>query len=180
MRLDGRDPPLIVHHEVAHLPAVSVLLTPPPPPADAAPTIAVLADPVFGPTDPRVALERSTVEEVAADTATTEAVSTKTAAVREAEALPRLPHTRREAEAIAALAPGRVDLHLGFDAQRERSSMAPSTATGSCTSPPMAGSTPRIPSSRPWCSHASTEPAPGSRACSGLYDVYDSISTLSW
>ncbi len=115
-----KHPPLLVHHEVAHLPAASLLRAHPAPDASGperalttsnAPAIAVLADPVFARSDPRVAAAMSTTEESTAEAADL---------LPGIEALPRLAHSRREAEAIAALAPGRVDLHLGFDARRDR------------------------------------------------------------
>lgn len=115
--------PLIVHHEVTHLPAAGMVLAPPLP-TQAAPEqvaarqsglrVAVLADPVFERSDPRLptAAEPGTDLEGDADDAGI--------ASRTHEELTRLVHTRHEAEAIAALAPGQVDLYLGFDAQRSR------------------------------------------------------------
>jgi CHAT domain-containing protein/Tfp pilus assembly protein PilF len=92
--------PLLVHHEVVHLPSASVLaaqrreFVPRP---GTTKTVAILADPLFDRRDPRIA--------------PTSAGS---------EALDRLPHTRREAEAIAALVPAERRL-LALDGAARRS-----------------------------------------------------------
>lgn len=108
----GAGEPLLVRHEIVHLPSASVLavqrrdLAARP----AAPgVVAVLADPVFQARDPRF---------TAAPAATVIA-----SAGRGAPAVPltfdRLPATRREAEAIAALAPaGGAFTALDFRASR--------------------------------------------------------------
>ncbi|HEX9731254.1 MAG TPA: CHAT domain-containing tetratricopeptide repeat protein [Thermoanaerobaculia bacterium] len=103
--LPGTGPVLVLErHEVVQLPSASVLTAlrrtlagrPPAPEA-----IAVLADPVFGPHDPRVLGAAS---------------GTAPAPVFE-----RLPATRQEAELIAALAPPDGSFTaLGFAADRER------------------------------------------------------------
>jgi CHAT domain-containing protein/tetratricopeptide (TPR) repeat protein len=95
--------PLIERHEIVDLPSASALAVqrrvqarrPP-----AAKRLAVLADPVFDPRDPRVA-SREPGRPAAADP----------------PAFERLPASRREAEAIAALAPaGQALVALDFDA----------------------------------------------------------------
>ncbi|HXU30014.1 MAG TPA: CHAT domain-containing tetratricopeptide repeat protein [Thermoanaerobaculia bacterium] len=115
----GRPIPLLARHEVADaLSASSVVLARrlgrrvPAPGA-----VAVLADPVFGPDDPRV--RRSPEGAAAAGS------NLRAPAPREADAFARLPWTRREAEAIAAIAAtpaipprGRSLLALDFEANR--------------------------------------------------------------
>lgn len=103
--------PLLVGHEVVHLPSAQVLAElrrnagrRRAPELD----VALLADPVFGAGDPRRSTPPESME-----------------AEREArqpglEGLPRLAGSLREAEAIAAeAAPGRTLLASGFDANRE-------------------------------------------------------------
>ena len=100
-------------HEVVQLPSASVLAAlrrsaaaRPPAPG----VVAVLADPVFDPADPRVAAGEAGTGPAAA-----------AAEPAAAPAFERLPTTRREAEAIAALAPpGRTLVALDFAAGRER------------------------------------------------------------
>ncbi len=95
--------PLLAAHEIVHLPSASVLawarrsrVGRPRVPG----VLAVLADPVFGGDDARLPRPASVPAAV--------------------PALPRLPATSREAEAILALAPERASLRaLGFDASRE-------------------------------------------------------------
>ena len=99
---------LLEHHEVTHLPSISVLaaLTDTQPIRSSESLVAVVADPVFDVCDPRT---RSA------------AGSCRDAPVRDAtEGFARLPGSRREAEAIAAVAGGReMLLALDFDADRE-------------------------------------------------------------
>ncbi len=102
----GRPEPLLARHEVVDLPSASALavqrrlLAGRPP---AAKRLAVLADPVFDPRDPRVTARQPAP------------------ASAEPAAFARLPATRREAEAIAALAPpGQTMLALDFDASLPR------------------------------------------------------------
>ncbi|HVR96375.1 MAG TPA: CHAT domain-containing tetratricopeptide repeat protein [Thermoanaerobaculia bacterium] len=105
--------PLLVRHEIVHLPSASVLavqrreLAARP---AAAGVVAVLADPVFQARDPRLGTAQATPAAVIA------------AAERggaPALAFDRLPATRREAEAIAALAPaGQALTALDFRASR--------------------------------------------------------------
>jgi CHAT domain-containing protein/Tfp pilus assembly protein PilF len=99
--------PLVERHEIADLPSASALavqrrlLARRPP---AAKRLAVIADPVFDPRDPRVAA-RATVRSGDGGPPTFE----------------RLPASRQEAEAIAALVPtGESTLALGFDASLSR------------------------------------------------------------
>ncbi|HSN87854.1 MAG TPA: CHAT domain-containing protein, partial [Thermoanaerobaculia bacterium] len=102
----GGGDPLLVRHEVVHLPSAGVLreLRRKPVPAERPlGLIALLADPVFAADDPRVS--------------TTEATA---GSPTEETPFERLVWTRREAEAITALAdPSQVFLALDFDASRE-------------------------------------------------------------
>jgi len=131
--------PLVVKHEVLNLPSASVLAVlrrqagnrPRPPKS-----VAILADPVFTQQDPRVKTQA-----VKTQIAKTEAVKTGNPSLAEAKnvsadlltrsaadlglsragtpALPRLPYTRQEAEAIRATVPGKATLSaLDFDASR--------------------------------------------------------------
>jgi CHAT domain-containing protein/tetratricopeptide (TPR) repeat protein len=96
----GGSAPLLAEHEIVNVPSASTLALQrrlarrkPAPGA-----VAVLADPVFGPEDPRVTTHTGT---------------------RSGSGFARLPWTRREAEAIAAVVPpGRSLLALGFRASR--------------------------------------------------------------
>ena len=104
--------PLMVHHEVTSIPSASTLAVLRQELYGRAPAkkvVAVFADPVFDKADERVtgASSRNTGEHHVAP------------AEDEAQALPRLPYTRQEAEAILALAPstGRKAA-LGFEANR--------------------------------------------------------------
>ncbi|MCP4653889.1 MAG: CHAT domain-containing protein, partial [bacterium] len=104
-RLDEDEPPpLLERHEVVSLPSASVLEAlrrPRPSPPVATRTLAVLADPVFGPDDPRL---RSITDSAAPQS---DAL----------EPLERLPFTADEAAAIVALMPEDEGLAaLGFDA----------------------------------------------------------------
>lgn len=120
--------PTIGDREVVILPSASVLgtLRGLPRRAAAAGRIVVLADPVFGPDDPRLNRPGRAAAAPAAPPA-------GSIALRSAEAvglagLPRLWFSRAEGEAIAALAPGQVDLRLDFDASRD--AFAASEVTG--------------------------------------------------
>ena len=100
----GAEEPVLARHEVVALPSASALavqrrlLAGRPP---AAKRLAVLADPVFDPRDPRVTARQPPPVAVPAVP----------------PAFARLPASRREAEAIAALAPaGQTMLALDFDA----------------------------------------------------------------
>lgn len=115
----GSREPLLVRHEMIQLPSASTLRelrrrADRRRPAEG-PEIAIFADPVFHTGDSRLAAERRTA---GASEATAEAVGDPD--------LPRLPRTRSEAEAIAALYPPQaaqpaegVFLALDFDAGRE-------------------------------------------------------------
>jgi CHAT domain-containing protein/predicted negative regulator of RcsB-dependent stress response len=104
---DATSAPLIEGHEIADLPSASALAVqrrllerrqP------AAKRLAVIADPVFDLRDPRLAV-RGVTRSVNGDP----------------PAFERLPATRQEAEAIAALVPaGEATLDLGFDASLSR------------------------------------------------------------
>jgi CHAT domain-containing protein len=115
--------PLIADHEIVSLPSASVLAVMRHETAGRAPaakSIAVLADPVFDKDDDRVQ-KKSTPSVAAAQSDSTTTISKR--ALRDAGllgdgiAVPRLPLTRQEAEAIAALAPADATLKaLGFKA----------------------------------------------------------------
>jgi CHAT domain-containing protein/tetratricopeptide (TPR) repeat protein len=110
----GAPEPVLVHHEVVDLPSASALavqrrlLAGRPP---AAKRLAVLADPVFDPRDPRVAGRQP-------------ANAAGRTLRDDPPAFARLPASRREAEAIAALAPAgeprQTMLALDFDAALPR------------------------------------------------------------
>jgi CHAT domain-containing protein len=119
--------PLIARHEVVFLPSAKVLEVLR---ANAAPrkasrlAVAVLADPVFEADDPRVRPTAAT--RTAATAAKTERPAShdllraaQDVGLGSAGSLPRLPFSRQEAEAIAAVAaPGSVLRALDFDASR--------------------------------------------------------------
>ncbi|MET0648270.1 MAG: CHAT domain-containing tetratricopeptide repeat protein [Pyrinomonadaceae bacterium] len=128
--------PLIIEHEVVNIPSASTLAVLRRELRGRAPArkvVAVFADPVFDKADERVAdrTVRQSPEEGAGAAAVQRALdagSGTTAGVQTAEqmdedetaALPRLPFTRREAEAILALAPpAERKAALDFDASRE-------------------------------------------------------------
>lgn len=127
--------PLIAEHEVVSIPSAStlaVLRRELRGRAEARKAVAVFADPVFDRADERVAGKRAVQSPDAAgaaivqrslDTNTPEGAQTAGPLDEEADetaALPRLPFTRREAEAILALAtPGERKAALDFDASRE-------------------------------------------------------------
>jgi CHAT domain-containing protein/tetratricopeptide (TPR) repeat protein len=107
----GPPPPLVAEHEIVTLPSVSVLaalrrrLARRRPPAG---LLAMVADPVFGPDDERLAGRHPDPAEPAA------------AGSPPAPRLERLKQARQEAESILALARGRpVYTAFGFDARRE-------------------------------------------------------------
>jgi CHAT domain-containing protein/Tfp pilus assembly protein PilF len=113
--------PLIVSHEVVHLPSASSLSVLRRDLAGRAPArklVAVLSDPVFRPDDPRV--RRPAVEASGnAATETSDADVTRAASETGLAALERLTFSRREADAIAALAPPGGSLKaLDFAASR--------------------------------------------------------------
>ena len=100
---------LLAFHEVTHLPSISVLATLGEPPVRRSPeqrSVAVVADPVFDRCDPRVVPE-------------TDGCRNTPETAYGAPRYVRLPGSRREAEAIAALAGADVLLALDFEASRE-------------------------------------------------------------
>jgi CHAT domain-containing protein len=101
--------PLIIDHEIVYLPSASILATIRQSPRVDYPKdklIAILADPVFSPTDPRV-------------TGSGSASLQQGTLVRAKSTLPRLPATKQEAEAIMAIIPaGTGKVATGFDADR--------------------------------------------------------------
>ncbi len=113
--------PLVLDHEVVSLPSASVLELLRRERSARAPApglLAILADPVYQSRDPRLDAPAAGAGHEAG------AASGAAAVEREPRAagltgFERLPHSRREAEAIAALvAPGASRLALGFDANR--------------------------------------------------------------
>jgi CHAT domain-containing protein/tetratricopeptide (TPR) repeat protein len=108
--------PLVASHELVNVPSLSVLAVQRalsasrPPPAR---TVAVFADPVFQPDDPRFGLTAVAAGPDIGDEGRPRADALS------AEGLPRLPGTALEAQAIAALVPeGERLVVTGFDASR--------------------------------------------------------------
>jgi CHAT domain-containing protein/tetratricopeptide (TPR) repeat protein len=100
--------PLIVDHEVVSLPSASVLATMRREMSErsrAARTVAVFSDPVFNPDDPRVKQARTGKEKANGDESKTESDLVRSAKETGLTSFERLIHTRKEAEAIVALAP---------------------------------------------------------------------------
>ena len=118
----GSDRPLIARHELVSLPSASSLTFLRQAPADRpAPRqlMALFADPVFSGTDTRVGRSAATAPAIPArETALTRAVEgSRIAGNSGISGIPRLPGTRREAAAIAALlAPADRQQALDFDA----------------------------------------------------------------
>jgi len=120
--------PLLAQHEIVTLPSASVLavqraaLATRGEPVD---QIAVLADPVFSLSDPRVKNQDGVAPVVKADTAPAERLLVHTAADANVKTstiafIPRLPFTRQEAERILAVAPATANLEaLDFNASRQ-------------------------------------------------------------
>lgn len=117
----GRQP-VLERHEVVYLPSASVLAAqrrePAMPGAAANKTVAIFADPIFDRRDPRLAGDWT---EAGKGKPAGQLEATRQAALLELEELDRLPHTRREAAAIAALVPSdRRLVATGGDARRSR------------------------------------------------------------
>lgn len=117
--------PLLVNHEIVNLPSASVLAVIRGEAAGRQPatqTLAVLADPVFEASDPRVALarKRQPEREPAAFTSDlSRALRSFSTSTTGRAGLSRLPFSREEAAAIAALAPASQVLQAtGFQASR--------------------------------------------------------------
>ena len=99
--------PLIVNLEVVNLPSASVLATMRREMSErrrAARTVAVFSDPVFHPEDPRVKQARPGAEKANGDESKTESDLVRSAKETGLMSFERLIHTRKEAEAIIALA----------------------------------------------------------------------------
>lgn len=114
--------PLIVDHEVVHLPSVSSLLvmrgTPPRRRAEA--TVGIIADPVFAADDVRVTGRAAALNAAARNDVTATRALDRAAADSRLARFPRLRFTRQEAEGIAALLPpGRRFAAFDFAATRE-------------------------------------------------------------
>ena len=122
--------PLIVDHEVVYVPSASVLdILRREAPADTHSTrmVAVLADPVFTPLDPRVRGKRFLHQQVVGMQTRLLPGGRLARSTRDIgwHDLPRLPFSREEANAISAVtSPQQRFIALGFDASR-------ATATGS-------------------------------------------------
>jgi CHAT domain-containing protein len=119
LSLPGSDHPLIVDHEIVNLPSASVLATLRRDTAQRAPadnSVAVLADPVFDASDPRVkAMHRDHSQR---NGERSKGIDLQRA-LRGSD-LGRLPFSRREADAIvAAASAGSVTQLVDFDANRE-------------------------------------------------------------
>jgi CHAT domain-containing protein/tetratricopeptide (TPR) repeat protein len=118
--LPGGTEPLVARHEIVAVPSASVLHTLRQEAASRAPAtaqIAVLADPVFEPTDPRVRGGRVSRGGRLQPAQVSSAGRLEPARTRAGVA--RLPFSREEAEAIRGLAgPDRVFEAIGFDASR--------------------------------------------------------------
>ena len=115
-RAEPAGTPLILDHEVVHLPSASVVeFSRRERQTQKEPTklLAIFADPVFGPGDPRLA---DSPQESTSQTATGRFWQELT--LRGAPA--RLPHSAREAQRIVeGLPPEQVHLAMGFEASRE-------------------------------------------------------------
>ncbi|HJQ23960.1 MAG TPA: CHAT domain-containing protein [Blastocatellia bacterium] len=111
--------PLVVRHEILQLPSASVVAVLRRELAGRQPAtgaVAVLADPVFQEQDPRVKRAQAHTDQVAAQRPDVK----RSAWESGLEDLERLPYSRREAEAIVALAPKEQSLKaLDFAASRE-------------------------------------------------------------
>ena len=109
--------PLIVNHEFVKLPSASILATirqSRRAESDPNRLIAILADPVFSASDPRLTNVRS------AQPSMLSAEEDKIADLRNKETLARLSGTRNEAETIMSLVPaGTGMMAMGFDANRD-------------------------------------------------------------
>ena len=100
--------PLIVDHEIIYLPSASVLATMRHEMSErrrAARTVAVFSDPVFNSDDPRVKRARIGGEKANGDESKTKSDFLRSARETGLTSFERLVHTRKEAEAIIALAP---------------------------------------------------------------------------
>lgn len=108
--------PLVVRHELVRLPSASVLAfqrAQEAPPGHPERELAIVADPVYGPSDPRLQAIEPSMPPAEEGTSTTRAGEEALAE------LPRLDFSGREAQEIAAFAPSRTLLLQGFDANRE-------------------------------------------------------------
>src|SRR5262249_23661079 len=113
--------PLAATHEIVHLPSASVLAVLRRENVGRVParhTLAILADPVFDPTDPRVAGRTEKSAASMADGVTSRGVDVMDSLYARA-GVSRLPFSRQEAEAIAAfMKPGDVFKAVDFKASR--------------------------------------------------------------
>lgn len=116
---DGTAQPLVLRNEIIHLPSVSTLAALRRVRRRAAPPswIAVLADPVFSPDDPRVQGKTAAAGDQRSLWNPNLARATEDF---EIESFERLPYTEVEAKAIEQLVPERLRrVALGFDASRD-------------------------------------------------------------
>lgn len=128
--------PLMVDHEIVHLPSASTLVALRRDfdgRAPAARSIAVLADPVFNQTDERVKAARGSSQpgttapsaKAALSGSRTLANASRLWGTDATQGIPRLKYTRREAEGITALAPAADHLKaLDFNASRATATSA--------------------------------------------------------
>ncbi len=120
--MPGSDRPLVLDHEVVSLPSASMLevlrreRAARPPARD---RLAILADPVYQSADPRLSPPPAVAAAVAAEAMAVERSAGEAGLTR----FERLPHSRGEAEAIAALVGTDASyLAFGFDASRRLAS----------------------------------------------------------
>jgi len=125
------DRPLLVDHEVVHLPSMSSLLTMRRTRKSAvpgSPSVGIIADPVFAPDDSRIAGRQARAEAVATAEAVGDSSRVRSDLARSAAdggvvRFPRLRFTREEAAGIAALVPNERRFQaLDFAASRETAS----------------------------------------------------------
>jgi CHAT domain-containing protein/Tfp pilus assembly protein PilF len=113
--------PLVEHLEVVSIPSATTLVVQRQRRAPASKLAVIFADPVFAAIDrrsaPHTSAHSSRIRKVEKPGSESAARGEDTRGL--AMALESLPSTRKEAEALAALAPGEVTLHLGLAASRE-------------------------------------------------------------
>ena len=114
---DHEPVPLVLKHEVTNLSSASILtvIRAGKPVEDTGKLIAVLADPVFDKTDPRVTSDPGSESSATTSRAASDQVSFQNSAMRDIVApggtsIPRLLGTRQEAEAIMAVTPSGAGL----------------------------------------------------------------------
>jgi CHAT domain-containing protein len=123
---------LIDDHEIVALPSASILaairrekVRPPAPPAPAAKTVAVLADPVFDKDDPRVQQASTSAESPPPSQKVEDSYLQRALRTFDGDGapsnIPRLPASLKEAKAIMAVTPrSEGTMAVGFEASRAR------------------------------------------------------------